>query len=175
MPKINLFPPEIQQRQRRRKILHLLAAAQVAVILLLLGAVFILQAVERQARGHSTQLATQLAEADRAPMEAAEALRAMEDRGLLVNQILDTHMSDIFNPEWLIAVLEATPPTVRLLSFDFTGEAIVLTAIANDLPDIGTHQRQLNNAETFESVLLGQVERLEDEGVRYQLRLIVTP
>jgi Tfp pilus assembly protein PilN len=171
---LNLFPPWMRERKRRRKLIYKLAFLQVVVFLLLAAAVAIVGKVERSAVDRSIQLARVLAEMDSAPILAAEAVRETE---ALLNQkhiFMETRLSMPFDPGWLTTILESVPETVRLAGLDYTAGFITLTVAAEDIYVINTHRQRLQETDTFESVLLGRINRQQDGNVVYELRLEVT-
>jgi Tfp pilus assembly protein PilN len=175
MQKINLFPPWMLQQKRRQRIIRYLMAAQLVVFLLLGGAFFAVQIMEERVISRSAALTQILTQADRAPILAAEAVTAAEKMRDRVDGFLEERFPVIFDPDWLVRIIEAVPEGVELTSFDFSGTTIAITAVAEGLSDIGIHQQLLGEIECFGSVMLGQVNRMADGRVRYNLRISLEP
>jgi Tfp pilus assembly protein PilN len=175
MHKINLFPPWVQQRKNRRRIIRSFILVQVAVFLLTGGVYYLMTAIESQARERTLLLSQQLADMDREPAQAAEAVREAENMQRLTADFIESRYTLAFDPHWLPVVINTAPEGVQLLSFDFSGVNIILAAIAPSLGDIGIHQRQMEETGLFGSVLFGQAVRLENGSVRYELRLGTGP
>jgi|GEM_PF-6503659 len=147
--------------------IHILVAAQVAVLLLLGGAVLSIRATENKAREHTARLAGQIAETDFVPLMEAEAAREAREMFLDIDGNFDS--------DRLATVIENIPDGVRLATVDYSGAVITLVAYADHLSDIGTHQSLLRETNKFQTVLLGQLNRLENGRIRYTLRLGVEP
>jgi Tfp pilus assembly protein PilN len=175
MQKINLLPSWVQQRKHRRRVIRILAVVQVVVFLLLGGVFYIVMTAESRGREYTAQLSRQLVDMDREPTRVAEAAREAENIQRLTADIMETRFAFDFDPRWLPAIIDTVPEGVALLSFDFSGNNIVLVAIASSLADIGTHQQRLEEIEMFGPVLYGPIVRMENGSVRYELRLGIIP
>lgn len=147
-----------------------MAAVQVVIFLLLGGLIFILQKIEGNALDYSMSLTRQIDEANQHFISIADA-NEYEELYNLAAQFIETQYPVVFDPEWLVVIIENVPKGVQLVSLDFSGIDLILSAIADDITDIGTHQQILSETGVFEPVLFGEITRQEDGRVRYFLRL----
>jgi Tfp pilus assembly protein PilN len=173
MQKINLFPIWVRQRKRRRQVIKSLLAAQVVVFLLVGGLFLLVQEMEARVMYRSATMAQALLEADPAPVILAEAVITAQGKQSELTHFIEERFPVIFNPDWFTLITDTAPDGIDITTKEFTGMYILLTAIADNLTYVSTHQQALSVIEGFYSVLLGQIERQEDGRIRYNLRITV--
>ena len=149
----------------------ILAAAQV-VVLLLLGGIFLhMRGQENRLQARSLALAAQIDAIDRTPFEVNNnALNEATQLETLWAQVEST-LPPEFDPAWLQAVLDTVPQRNSILTFEFAGDAIVLTALAENFDAITEHQQALDAFGLFIDIHLGATQRLDSGHTRYTMRL----
>jgi Tfp pilus assembly protein PilN len=173
--KINLLPPRIQTRRHRQRLLVWLAAGTAAVVLALGGVYAFIRVSESRTRDRSAALTLQIADIDRAGVEAYEAARDAAAARELTLAFIEREFPPAFDPAWLAAVLGAAPPEVTLHTLDYNGVFITLVASAVSYECVTLHTRLLGESGVFEAVRLGTTESREGGIIRYELRLVPVP
>jgi len=170
---INLLPPQLQQQRHRRFVFYVLAVVQV-IIFLVLGGVFLhMRGAENRLHARSYALTAQIAalvlpenNAENSQNETVAELA--ETAWLYIVNALPSG----FDPAWLEVILDTVPQWNLLLSLDFNGAIIMLTALAESFDAVSKHQQALVAVGLFEAVQLGATQRTDDGLTRFTLRLI---
>ena len=161
----------MQQKYHRKKLKRTLIVVQVVVVFCLVAVIFGMFMLRYYASHQYEQAAQRLLLVDSAPASLAESIRVAQDMQFAAENYIASHYPIAFDPTWTTQIVENLPPFVQLLSFEFIETLIVLTAVSRDLSDISVHRQQLDALEIFAEIQQGQIIRLDDGRMRYELRL----
>jgi len=167
---INLLPPRLQQQRRRQTLICVLAAAQVVVFLLLGGIFLHMRGAENRLQARSAALTTHIAAIIQTLPETNDTPNEVEQAEFEWVQTLQS-LPPGFDYAWLQTILDSIPQNSTLLSLEFDGISLVVTAMASGFDVITEHISILDADGLFETTHLGATQRLDNGQTRYTLQL----
>jgi len=168
---INLLPSWVKEAQQRRKTSFILAGLQAVIFLLIFAVLFAFTWLEKRAVAQAYYISETIRTFDPSWGIAAANVSAAIARQAQTDEFFELHGTYWFEPEWLPAIVNATPPGPQLIRMEYSNAQILLTSISADISMAGVHRREIAATGLFYSVSVGSIVGIGDGIYSYELRV----